>query len=1415
MFTKHRKWYSLALALLMVFSVFTSYLPATASAQSDPELKSPVVESNGSVTFNYSNNDAQRVRIAGSFTEWQSNALNMEKQDGVWTKTTELTPDVYEYKFIVGDDGWINDPLNPQSQGGNSKLVVPGLKLGQVSTTMQVGRSYELKADFVNEVGETSGAEGVTWSLVSAPTGVELTGSTLTIGSDVAANREVKVKAAKDNYETVKTVKTVGVMYEYTINYHRLDNNLDGWNLWIYNSGSQDAGYTFTNVHGEENYKFAKGTFSFPENDITALPRKSVGGNDWASQDEPGRLLAIPNGETSSEFWIVEGKSTVYTSEAAAKAAIDEINGNVRPHIRFTYERPDQDYTNWDVWVWGTGARNDNIDFTRFEDGKAIAEIFVGPQAERVGFIVRTAGWDSREPGGDRTIHVSKSDPITKVHVKSGETEFFTVPSISKPTITNGNATFQFRDKDLYLADKMDQIEKVELAFDFDGTEEKFEMTNEVKNERFVYTFTDFPSGEFEYYFYVTVDGVTSKVSDPYNTVNGKSVVSYFSSELDVAAEVTPAAVDYNQNAVVTLDITSEEEVELREIFVDLREVGGNEKVAIDTELQELTIAVDHKTTAGVKTLPITVVDVYGNEHYGEAEVTVQARHSIGEGDFDWDEARIYFLLTDRFFDGDSSNNDPYGVGYDTSMPGAYKGGDFKGITERLDYLDALGINTIWINPIVENIVYDVRHADDPHITPYYGYHGYWASNFEELNPHFGTMEDFHELIDEAHARGMKLMIDVVLNHTGYGLKEADARLDGTIPHFPTNEDRARFAGMLRDGGSDEVRGELAGLPDFITEDPAVRDQIVQWQVDWIEKSRTPNGNTIDYFRVDTVKHVEDATWMKFKNEQTKVMPEFKMIGESWGAHYNDDHGYLNTGMMDSLLDFDFKNYAVNFANGQINSVENTMRARNEVISNGGTLGQFLGSHDEIGFLDQPRIAGDTGKLKLGAALQITAKGQPVIYYGEELGYSGEANYPHYTNRYVIDWNIVEGNDIHEHYTKLLNARKAYSQVFSKGTRQQIAGSDAEGYTAFERKYQDESVVVAINVGTEAKEVTFTVPFASGNTVTDVYGNHTYTVADDQTVTVTLPGRDAGGTVILANGVVQDPVDGTDPVDPTNPTNPTNPNPSPTQPTQPGDKDSDKGSDKDKDKDKNKGKDKEKSPVVPVPSETTKGKVDKKTGTVTIDTKPVQKLPTNGVLEIDLKDANKLTVITVKLTSEQVKELRSKNATISIKKDDVTIGFPANNLPGDGEVEFIIEKYQDYKGALSAVYDFTVKQEGKKISNFEFPVTLTFKVDASKVKNPDNVKVYYYNEETGKWELIGGVYKDGYVTAETTHFSLFTVFEREQVESEFSAPAPEQVKEGKALPKTATNLFNGLVLGTILLLVGIGFYIYRRKKQIV
>ncbi|PRO65886.1 pullulanase [Alkalicoccus urumqiensis] len=567
----------------------------------------------------------------------------------------------------------------------------------------------------------------------------------------------------------------------------------------------------------------------------------------------------------------------------------------------------------------------------------------------------------------------------------------------------------------------------------------------------------------------------------------------------------------HDQNAVLELDVTNNSELDIVEMSADTSALGGNENLEIDPYLGAVTISATHDTAPGTYDIPVQVVDETGGVYMGSAEAVVTENTN---DDIDWDEESIYFMLTDRFADGDASNNDPYGLNYDElaadNPRGAYQGGDFKGVTDNLDYLDELGISTIWITPIVENVAHDVE-AMAPENDPYFGYHGYWAADFETLNPHLGTLEEFHTLIDEAAARDMKIMVDVVLNHPGYGVK-AEEQLSEEIapPGYPDQEIVDRFDGMIRESsGAGDLKMELSGLPDFETERWDVSEQLVDWQTSWLDKSTTDNGNAISSYRVDTVKHVDDATWQHFKNELTKKDPDFKLIGESWGAASGNDMGYLNTGTMDSLLDFGFKNIASTFADGNVESAESQLQERNDFIESNAQLGQFLGSHDEPGFKHNH---GEEALL-LGASLQMTAKGQPVIYYGEELGQTGANNWPQYDNRYDLDWDGVEGNDTLAHYDKLLEFRNANRELFARGERTQLAGSDEDGTLAFARTYNGDAAAVALNTTGSAADVTLSVD--GDAVVTDHYSGDTFTAADGS-VTVPVPAAADGGTALLS-----------------------------------------------------------------------------------------------------------------------------------------------------------------------------------------------------------------------------------------------------------------------------------------------------------
>lgn len=578
---------------------------------------------------------------------------------------------------------------------------------------------------------------------------------------------------------------------------------------------------------------------------------------------------------------------------------------------------------------------------------------------------------------------------------------------------------------------------------------------------------------------------------------------------------------DYNDNNVLSVELTAKdgeglETSEIAAITADLSELGLGKEFAIEPELMEGTISCLNTVAAGVKNIPVTVKDIYGNVYTTATNVTVTERKKSA-GDFDWDEAVIYFAVTDRFFDGDASNNDAYGVGdYNVGEKGgsSYHGGDFAGLNQKLDYLKDLGVNTIWITPIVENITEDQH--DNETDTATYGYHGYWASDFTKLNKHLGKEQQFKALLDAAHSKGMKIMVDVVLNHAGYGREDY-------FNSILTDADGNSIS-MIRDSSNtisgDDKYDSLSDLPDFVTENKAVTDQLVAWQTEWMSKYN------IDYYRVDTVKHVETTTWAAFKNSLTEVNPDFKMIGEYSGAGYANNAGELGTGTMDALLDFDFNDFAQNFVTGKISSVENSLQKRNSAINNTAVMGSFLSSHDEdtlqYKLVNESKISEEEAYnlMKVAATLQITAKGQPVLYYGEEIGQGGANNWPYQTNRRDFDWTELEkqkadSNSIYNHYKTMLAIRNAYTDVFARGNRSTVAVSDADGYEVISRSYGNSTLYVGMNVKEAEKEVVIPVAESAGTVLKNLYDGKTYTVSADQNVSVTIPAAKDGGTIVL------------------------------------------------------------------------------------------------------------------------------------------------------------------------------------------------------------------------------------------------------------------------------------------------------------
>ncbi|MFC4321982.1 5'-nucleotidase C-terminal domain-containing protein [Litchfieldia salsa] len=290
-----------------------------------------------------------------------------------------------------------------------------------------------------------------------------------------------------------------------------------------------------------------------------------------------------------------------------------------------------------------------------------------------------------------------------------------------------------------------------------------------------------------------------------------------------------------------------------------------------------------------------------------------------------------------------------------------------------------------------------------------------------------------------------------------------------------------------------------------------------------------------------------------------------------------------------------------------------------------------------------------------------------------------------------------------------------------------------------------------------------------------------------------------------------------------------------TEPEEPGsggddgsgeDKEPGKGEDKEPGKDP--GKEEDKDPKDPKEEkEPKKVKAIKKGTSYTVGSDVIESLQENASLVIEVSESKNAAV---EMTKEQVKMLKDKNINVTIALGDVQLIVPPLNLP-DGKSVNVIIKEMKAKGSL-AVFDFTIEADGVAYHQFKEDMTLVFKVDPKQVKKPEDVKVYYYNEQTKKWELIGGTYADGVITAKTNHFSTYGVFEiaaATEQEDKVVTPAPEQkptpapakdVKEkeekpktgGKTLPQTATNTYNLAIFGLLLLASGFVIMMVRRRK---
>ncbi len=415
----------------------------------------------------------------------------------------------------------------------------------------------------------------------------------------------------------------------------------------------------------------------------------------------------------------------------------------------------------------------------------------------------------------------------------------------------------------------------------------------------------------------------------------------------------------------------------------------------------------------------------------------------------EWAEAVLYFVVLDRFADGDDGNN----VAVDVEAPGTFHGGDLAGLTGRLDDLAELGVTALWITPVVKNMDGFVTGAGFPD----WGYHGYWADDFERLDPRFGSEQELTALVQAAHERGLAILLDVVYNHVGYESKYAD---DPATRDWLRRED-------LGTCGTDDVTTCVGGLPDLKTERPEIAEYLFENYLGLAERTG------IDGFRLDTVKHVSHEFWREHRRRVDERLGEsFFLLGEVWGGDAQVLDPWFEGDEIDAGLDFGFKGSTIGFVSGRGRSVAfNAYLERRREPREGYLLAHYLSSHDVPGALWE--FDDDIDRFRLAAILQLTSRGLPVIYYGEEVGRLG-GDWP--DNRSDMPWGdlgvspgagLTRNEGLRDDYRRLIEIRRSHTALWRGSHRGVDFGADHLVFVRHDEASGD-TVLVAVNRGAEA-----------------------------------------------------------------------------------------------------------------------------------------------------------------------------------------------------------------------------------------------------------------------------------------------------------------------------------------------------------
>ena len=504
------------------------------------------------------------------------------------------------------------------------------------------------------------------------------------------------------------------------------------------------------------------------------------------------------------------------------------------------------------------------------------------------------------------------------------------------------------------------------------------------------------------------------------------------------------------------------------------------------------------------------------------------AEESAIDAPFFWENATIYFLLTDRFNNGNPTNDVNFNRTNETAVLRGFMGGDIQGITQKINegYFSDLGVNAIWFTPIVEQI-----HGDtDEGTGNTYGYHGYWTKDWTALDPNFGTYRDLEEMVQTAHSKGIRVLMDAVLNHTGPVTEEDPVwpkdwvREDPTcefttyenttacslvdnLPDILTESDaEVALPEQLLTKWKNEGRldKELKELDVFFNRTGYTRNPrayIIKWLTDYV------NELGVDGYRVDTVKHADEKAWAelyeqgsysfenwKSRNPDKKLDDTaFYMMGEvyNYGISGGRDYDFGDKKVdyfahgFNSLINFELKYDAIKDYESVFTKYDSLLHT----TFKGKGVVNYLTSHDD----GQPFDKSREKPFKTANILLLTP-GTSQIYYGDETardltidGTQGDA-----TLRSFMNWDDLKNSkttqEIHQHWMKLGQFRNNHIAV-GAGKHQLIPQENYVFGRTYEKEDFSDKVIVGIDLPKGKKEIIVKDFFKEGANLRDSYSN--------------------------------------------------------------------------------------------------------------------------------------------------------------------------------------------------------------------------------------------------------------------------------------------------------------------------------------